>query len=243
MEPLQLFRFVEETIYELVLWCWLLPKTLARVVCDPAWVRPYVVGELAKAGPRYDDYMSPVLCLVLSGGLPLVGLVQQTGGLTEGPKPSPDMMVLIAALMSGLAPAIWSFAGVLADGHTITRSSLREEFHVQCLVFSPFYASLYLLFSFGIWLDQSRRMNAFLGLSILLALLAIPIWVLIAERIVWAHRHRAWRGFYLAIGSSILVTVVAWMIAVKIWPAPPDLIHSEEVPSCGQTVPVSRTRA
>ncbi|HVH30120.1 MAG TPA: hypothetical protein VNA31_00435, partial [bacterium] len=145
MEPLQLFRFVEETIYELVLWCWLLPKTLAKVICDPGWVRPYVVGELAKTGRRYDDYMSPVLCLVLSGGLPLVGLVQQTGGLTEGPHPAPDMMVLIAALLSGLAPAVWSFAGVLADGRTITRSSLREEFHVQCLVFSPFYGSLYLL--------------------------------------------------------------------------------------------------
>jgi hypothetical protein len=75
---------LEKLAYSLAVWIILIPKTAIKIFMDPSWVRGYVAKEFAesaeaeKAGKsgeklRFDDYVSPVILLLLCSLVPFVG--------------------------------------------------------------------------------------------------------------------------------------------------------------------------
>lgn len=64
----------EKLAYSLAIWIILIPKTIIKILIDPGWVRDYVAGEFAKDNEsRFDDYVSPVILLLLCSLVPFVG--------------------------------------------------------------------------------------------------------------------------------------------------------------------------
>jgi len=64
---------IEDLAYNLLLWILLIPKTLAKIVFHPAWAPGYVSEKLKQdARGRFDDYLSPVLLILLCSLIPFV---------------------------------------------------------------------------------------------------------------------------------------------------------------------------
>jgi hypothetical protein len=61
----------EKLAYDILIWLILVPKTLARVITHPSWIPGYVTKELAaKDSARFDDYLSPVILMLLTSLVP-----------------------------------------------------------------------------------------------------------------------------------------------------------------------------
>jgi len=65
---------IEKLAYSLLVWIILIPKTIIKILIDPWWVRGYVTKEFAKSKEsRFDDYVSPVILLLLCSFVPYIG--------------------------------------------------------------------------------------------------------------------------------------------------------------------------
>lgn len=75
---------LEKLAYSMAVWIILIPKTIFKIIMDPTWVRGYVAKEFeestkaekeGKSGDkvRFDDYVSPVILLLLCSLVPYVG--------------------------------------------------------------------------------------------------------------------------------------------------------------------------
>jgi hypothetical protein len=69
MEILEKF---ESLIYKILVWIVLIPKTLLQVVLHPDWAPSYINQELGEEKPRFDEYFSPVVLLLLVALLPFL---------------------------------------------------------------------------------------------------------------------------------------------------------------------------
>jgi hypothetical protein len=76
---------IEKLAFSLAMGVVLIPKTIIKIVLNPTWVRGYIAKEFAesaaaekagKAGDkvRFDDYISPVILLLLCSLVPYLGL-------------------------------------------------------------------------------------------------------------------------------------------------------------------------
>ena len=75
---------IEKLAYSLAMWVILIPKTIIKIVLDPGWVRDYVAKEFKESAAakddksadkvRFDDYISPVILLLLCSLVPFVGM-------------------------------------------------------------------------------------------------------------------------------------------------------------------------
>lgn len=64
---------IEDLAYNLLIWILLIPKTLAKIVFHPAWAPGYVSEKLKEdAGGKFDDYLSPVLLILLCSLIPFI---------------------------------------------------------------------------------------------------------------------------------------------------------------------------
>ena len=65
---------IEKLAYSLLVWIILIPKTIIKIIIDPWWVRGYVTNEFSKSKEsRFDDYVSPVILLLLCSFVPYIG--------------------------------------------------------------------------------------------------------------------------------------------------------------------------
>jgi hypothetical protein len=63
-----ILQALEGFILELAVWAFFAPKTLWKVIVDPAWVQPYVKNEWKKPDEkRFQEYVSPLVCWILLG--------------------------------------------------------------------------------------------------------------------------------------------------------------------------------
>src|SRR6266508_5543727 len=75
---------IEKLAYSLAVWIILIPKTIFKIILEPTWVRGYIAKEFAESAEvektgksgdkvRFDDYVSPVILLLLCSLVPYVG--------------------------------------------------------------------------------------------------------------------------------------------------------------------------
>lgn len=70
-----LINFLEElekTVYKILVWIVLIPKTLFQVVVRPKWAMGYIKEELGPGGSRFDEYLSPIALLFTVALLPAI---------------------------------------------------------------------------------------------------------------------------------------------------------------------------
>lgn len=64
---------IERLIYKVLMWIILIPKTLIRIILNPRWAAEYVKLELRDGQAHFDEYVSPVILLLVVALLPSLG--------------------------------------------------------------------------------------------------------------------------------------------------------------------------
>lgn len=61
---------IEKLAYKILVWIILIPKTLWRIIFNPDWVPAYVNVELKKEKSAFDEYISPIILLLVVALIP-----------------------------------------------------------------------------------------------------------------------------------------------------------------------------
>lgn len=64
---------IEKLIYKVLMWFILIPKTIVRIILHPKWAAKYVKSELKEGESHFDEYVSPVILLLIVALLPSLG--------------------------------------------------------------------------------------------------------------------------------------------------------------------------
>lgn len=64
---------IERLIYKILMWIILIPKTVVRITLLPRWASEYVRSELRDGEAHFDEYVSPVILLLVVALLPALG--------------------------------------------------------------------------------------------------------------------------------------------------------------------------
>ncbi len=65
-----IFLDIEKLIYKVLMWVILVPKTIVHIVFNPAWAPIYVKDELEKDETPFDEYISPIILLLIVALIP-----------------------------------------------------------------------------------------------------------------------------------------------------------------------------
>lgn len=63
---------IEKLAYKILLWIIFIPKTIVQITLNPGWAPDYVRGELKQEKSPFDEYMSPVILLLVVALIPAV---------------------------------------------------------------------------------------------------------------------------------------------------------------------------
>ena len=66
------FLDLEKLIYKILMWFILVPKTLVMITLNPAWAPGYVKDELQNDQTPFDEYISPIILLLVVALIPAV---------------------------------------------------------------------------------------------------------------------------------------------------------------------------
>ncbi len=66
------FLDIEKLIYKVLMWVILVPKTIVKITLNPAWAPEYVKEELEKDQTPFDEYISPIILLLVVALIPAV---------------------------------------------------------------------------------------------------------------------------------------------------------------------------
>ncbi len=64
---------IEKLIYKILMWIILIPKTVVSITLFPKWASEYVRSELKDGESHFDEYVSPVILLLVVALLPSLG--------------------------------------------------------------------------------------------------------------------------------------------------------------------------
>ena len=64
---------IEKLIFKILMWIILIPKTIVRIILQPRQMAMYVKSELTAGKEHFDEYVSPVILLLVVALLPALG--------------------------------------------------------------------------------------------------------------------------------------------------------------------------
>ena len=67
-----IFLDIEKLIYKILMWFILVPKTIVKITLNPAWAPGYVKDELQNDQTPFDEYISPIILLLVVALIPAV---------------------------------------------------------------------------------------------------------------------------------------------------------------------------
>ena len=120
MDLSHIFDSIEKLAYDILIWILLIPKTLVKILTEPGWVRQYVSKELGEQGEeRFDDYLSPVMLLLIVSLLPYLFLL-----ITPFPGLTVDSSIMndgtYGEVEMGTEAAFWAIPDFIADTQDYT---------------------------------------------------------------------------------------------------------------------------
>ena len=147
MDFLAIIRSLEELLYEVMSWLIFYPRTLWRIIVNPAGMTLYSDDEQDDApADRYSDALSPPLLLLIT--LVISHIVELGFGL-QGPKGhggamakalvgSEQSLLMVRALLFAVIPVTIAAIVLRLQGKVLDRVTLREPFYSQCYLVVPF---------------------------------------------------------------------------------------------------------
>lgn len=144
MDFFNLLRSAEELLFELTMLIVLYPKTLWRSLRHPRQLEHKINSELGQeGGRRFDDMVSPPLCLLISVGLggALTPGDDDTEGLTnafgEWINQSIYNELIFSSLLFCSVPLMFCWLLLHAKRTPFNRENVRRPFYLQACLISP----------------------------------------------------------------------------------------------------------
>ncbi len=93
---------IEKLIYKVLMWVILIPKTIVQITLNPTWAIGYVKEELEKDETPFDEYISPVILLLVVALIPALAFsfLPSFGAAISSPaqeNPTTDRILLFEA--------------------------------------------------------------------------------------------------------------------------------------------------
>ncbi len=144
MDFFNLLRSAEELLFELTMLIVLYPKTLWRSLRHPRALERKIDRELGEeGGRRFDDMVSPPLCLLISVGLggALTPGEDDTEGLTNAFGAWVNQSIYNELIFSSLVfcsvPLMFCWLLLRAKKTPFNRENVRRPFYLQACLISP----------------------------------------------------------------------------------------------------------
>jgi len=219
MNPVQLFKQLDELLYEVMSWVIFYPVTLWRAVRRPVTMMDYAESELKdRADQQYTDVLGPPLFLLLSvllahgvelaliGDSPMIADRHGLAILID----SDTNLIILRLICFAIFPLTMAVAVLVAQRRKLDRDNLRRPFFAQCYATAPFA----LLFSLGATLSTTAW--TWMPLLVMPMILATIIWYLVVQT-RWLPR-RLPAGWWRAFGIAFVAYVAALLALIAISP-------------------------
>jgi hypothetical protein len=148
LDFIQIFRSLEELLYEAMTWIIFYPRTMLRILFNPTRMTLYSDAELGDAPEQqYTDSLSPplllMLTIVLTHGIELAVGLKATSSLKKGSVLATFMadeqnLLIVRALVTAIMPLVIALIALQSQQKPLDRNSLRQPFFSQCFLVSPF---------------------------------------------------------------------------------------------------------
>ena len=105
-----LLKDFETLIYKILMWVILVPKTLVMIILDPRQAAKYIQSELNDGKSHFDEYVSPVILLLMVALLPSLGynVLPEFGAKITSPaeiEPTLDRIILFETQVDFISSA------------------------------------------------------------------------------------------------------------------------------------------
>lgn len=212
MDFVNLLHTFEDTLYEVVMWVVLLPKTFLRVLVRPGWIQPYVTSEWEKKpAQRFQGYLSPMLFWFLLGILPYAvwnpNFDSRSGAspIFVGPVES---TFLINAFALIVFPTYYAVVLQRLRREPIEREAIRRLFYIECYVHTPialFGVPLAFLFLDFVSASLNDLPAGVMPNLLLFYAGLLGLWIVLVEAVVFrAELKTNWpRALGLSLGYSL----------------------------------------
>lgn len=213
MDFMKILRSLEEFLYELLSWFLFYPRTMLRIIRNPAGVSKYIQLQMQQpAGEQFLAMVSPVLTLILSilitHGIEMTAHVVTFDQLAMEPVVAKMFSSYQGLLLArgaayglySLVAAVWVMSQLRIR---IDRNTLREPFFIQAYLVSPFTMGL------SIASVLVRRHEFGLQAAGVALAALITVWYLWAQTTTYCKllRVSAPRALAYAVSSFVAVTL------------------------------------
>lgn len=202
-------KAIEEFIYELMVWTFFYPATIARIIFHPRKAVEFVRAEAAlETANQFQTAIRPILLLLISLtigvlAIPLsaseIAAVSAGSRLAKAIGESTLLLIAFRTIIFAVFPISGAILCDLATPGAVSRESLRLPFHQQCYILAPF----------ALVVSPSLQL-AGRGLAIAIIVLVLAhVWLLFAQYVFF--RSEAKFGRIMSAGCALVVPVCGWL--------------------------------
>ncbi len=143
MDLFKVIQSIEDLLYQVATWIFLVPKTLIKVIISPSWAHQYVLEEFEKeSSEQFEEYISPIIFLIVGAVLPvfIISALDQESSKIAIYKllaPKIENKFYIHAFMWAIGPLSFSYVHLREHKKPITRKTIKPFFYSQCFIITP----------------------------------------------------------------------------------------------------------
>ena len=219
MDFLNLIRSAEELLFELTILMLLYPRTLWRCLWHPLQLAHKVNVELGQEGQRrFDDMVSPPLCLLISVALgsalsPNDDAGKGTNALGDWITQSFYNELIFGALLLSMLPLMYAWLLLRLQRRPFNRDNVRSPFYVQAYLVSPMALLLPLGGTLAYFIDTPWL--RYTGMAIVV--MTIAIYLVNATRVAMRLANcGVFQALWLTLRAILLALVASLLMIIAL---------------------------
>ena len=214
MDFMRMLRSLEELLYEVMTWLVFYPRTVLLTLVQPLKTLEYCKAQFHRPEEeQFDRSLSPPLFLLLSLllshfleiGLNIDPVAQANASILQM---SEQNLLVFRSLVFALFPLMFALRYVKASGLSLSRTTLRAPFFIECYPASVFA----LLLQIGMTMERGLQHGRIAGGVLAVA---ATVWYL-AVQTAWLSRGDMgrWKAFSVALWQLVKALAIILLVAI-----------------------------
>lgn len=214
MDFMRMLRSLEELLYEVMTWLVFYPRTVLLTLVQPLKTLEYCKAQFHRPEEeQFDRSLSPPLFLLLSLllshfleiGLNIDPVAQANASILQM---SEQNLLVFRSLVFALFPLMFALRYVKASGLSLSRTTLRAPFFIECYPASVFA----LLLQIGMTMERGLQHGRIAGGVLAVA---ATVWYL-AVQTAWLSRSDMgrWKAFSVALWQLVKALAIILLVAI-----------------------------
>ena len=214
MDFMRMLRSLEELLYEVMTWLVFYPRTVLLTLVQPLKTLEYCKAQFHRPEEeQFDRSLSPPLFLLLSLllshfleiGLNIDPVAQANASILQM---SEQNLLVFRSLVFALFPLMFALRYVKASGLSLSRTTLRAPFFIECYPASVFA----LLLQIGMTMERGLQHGRIAGGVLAVA---ATVWYL-AVQTAWLSRGDMgrWKAFSVALWQLVKALAIILLLAI-----------------------------